>query len=70
MAFAETRDCVHPPYLLNFMGTPGERYAENLKVGFATMGSRVCFLNNLFVADNTRCWLLYVYQSSGSDLRS
>ncbi len=45
MAFAETRDCAHPPYLLNFMGTPGERFAENLKVGFATSESRACFLS-------------------------
>uniref|UniRef100_A0A0W0F5N8 T6SS Phospholipase effector Tle1-like catalytic domain-containing protein n=1 Tax=Moniliophthora roreri TaxID=221103 RepID=A0A0W0F5N8_MONRR len=31
MAFAEARDSEFPPYLLNFIGTPGERHVENLK---------------------------------------
>lgn len=32
MMFAESRDSEYPPYLLDFLGTPGERYVENLKV--------------------------------------
>lgn len=32
MAFAEARDSEFPPYLLDFMGSPGERHVENLKV--------------------------------------
>ena len=32
MAFAQARDSEYPPYLLNFMGSPGERHVENLKV--------------------------------------
>jgi hypothetical protein len=32
MVFTESRDSEYPPYLIDFIGTPGERYAENLKV--------------------------------------
>jgi len=32
MVFSESRVSEYPPYLLEFLGTPGERYAENLKV--------------------------------------
>jgi hypothetical protein len=32
MAFAQSRHSEYPPYLLGFLGTPGERYVENLKV--------------------------------------
>lgn len=32
MAFVQARDSEFPPYLLNFMNTPGERHVENLKV--------------------------------------
>ncbi|KAF9040576.1 hypothetical protein BJ165DRAFT_1549063 [Panaeolus papilionaceus] len=32
IAFAQARDSIFPPYLLDFQGTPGERHVENLKV--------------------------------------
>lgn len=32
MSFAQARDSEFPPYLLDFLGTPGERHVENLKV--------------------------------------
>ncbi|KAH9486975.1 hypothetical protein JR316_0001041 [Psilocybe cubensis] len=32
MAFAQARDSEFPPYLLDFMDTPGERHVENLKI--------------------------------------
>ncbi|THV07730.1 hypothetical protein K435DRAFT_772567 [Dendrothele bispora CBS 962.96] len=32
MTFAQARDSEFPPYLLNFVGTPGERHVENLKI--------------------------------------
>lgn len=32
MAFAGSRNSEYPPYLLAFLGTPGERHAENIKV--------------------------------------
>ncbi|PFH54435.1 hypothetical protein AMATHDRAFT_19 [Amanita thiersii Skay4041] len=32
MMFSEPRDSEFPPYLLDFMGTPGERHIENLKI--------------------------------------
>ncbi|KJA29472.1 hypothetical protein HYPSUDRAFT_32950 [Hypholoma sublateritium FD-334 SS-4] len=32
MAFAQARDSEFPPYLLNFLGSPGERHVENLKI--------------------------------------
>ncbi|KAF5312519.1 hypothetical protein D9619_003561 [Psilocybe cf. subviscida] len=38
MAFAQSRDSRFPPYLLDFMGTPGERHVENLKI-FREVGS-------------------------------
>ncbi|KAF8961003.1 hypothetical protein BDZ97DRAFT_1830853 [Flammula alnicola] len=40
MAFAQARDSEFPPYLLDFMGTPGERHVENLKI-FRDVGSVV-----------------------------
>lgn len=30
--YAQARGDEYPPYLLDFSGTPGERYVENLKV--------------------------------------
>ena len=33
MEYAYSTDSQWPPYLLEFQGTPGERHAENLKVG-------------------------------------
>lgn len=38
MHYAQARDSEHPPYLLNFAGTPGERHVENLKVWYDGMG--------------------------------
>ncbi|KAF9568432.1 hypothetical protein CPC08DRAFT_702456 [Agrocybe pediades] len=32
MTFAQARDSEFPPYLLDFLGTPGERHVENLKI--------------------------------------
>ena len=35
MQFLQARDWEYPPYLQNFLGSPGERHVENLKVGDA-----------------------------------
>ncbi|PPQ62841.1 hypothetical protein CVT24_000535 [Panaeolus cyanescens] len=32
IAFAQARDSIFPPYLLDFQGTPAERHVENLKI--------------------------------------
>lgn len=32
MQYAESRELIYPPYLLNFEKTPGERHVENLKI--------------------------------------
>jgi hypothetical protein len=32
MIYAQAKDSEYPPYLLHFLGTPGERHVENLKV--------------------------------------
>lgn len=32
MRYASAKDSEHPPYLLGFRGSPGERHVENLKV--------------------------------------
>ncbi|KAF9496158.1 hypothetical protein BDN71DRAFT_1482328 [Pleurotus eryngii] len=32
MLFAQARDSEFPPYLLDFLGSPGERHVENLKI--------------------------------------
>ncbi len=37
MLYAQARDSEYPPYLLDFVGSPGERHAENIKVGFLSL---------------------------------
>lgn len=39
MTFAQARDSVYPPYLLDFTGSPGARHVENLKVGLLMLRS-------------------------------
>jgi hypothetical protein len=46
MQFAEARDYEYPPYLLDFMGSPGERHVENLKVCFRKFKSSSEYLCN------------------------
>jgi len=65
MVYAQPRDCEYPPYLLKFLGTPGERHVENLKVS-GKISLRLLVQNNFL--DPSRGWLGNLQESCSTRL--